>query len=155
MKIIEINLDLDGVHADFEKGVLVAAGGLPHEITKKEMWKAIGRSKTFFEDLDLMPDALELFQYVMSTGVPTRVLTGLPSMNDGAEQKKRWVAKMLSETIEVIVLPSKNKWHYSGEGKVLIDDRQDMITPWVQAGGIGILHRSAVETIGQLKALGL
>lgn len=154
-KIVEINLDLDGVHADFDAGVKKITGGLPHQIEKRQMWKAIARADNFFENLDLIPDALELFKYVQATGVPTKVLTGLPTMNDGAGQKKRWVAKMLCDKIEVVVLPSKQKYLHAGPGKILIDDRQDMITPWVEAGGIGILHRSTVETIGQLQALGL
>jgi hypothetical protein len=154
-KVTEINLDLDGVHADFETGVKKLTGGLPHEIEKRHMWKAIAKAKTFFEDLDVLPDALELFQYVQATGVPTKVLTGMPTINDGAGQKRRWVARELCDKIEVVVLPSKDKRLHAGPGKVLIDDRQDMITAWEIAGGIGILHRSTVETIGRLKALGL
>ena len=39
------------------------------------------------------------------------------------------------------------------EGAVLIDDREKNINAWVEAGGIGILHTSAANTIDQLKAL--
>jgi len=35
----------------------------------------------------------------------------------------------------------------------LIDDRQKNIDAWVEAGGIGIVHTSAANTIEQLKAL--
>jgi hypothetical protein len=160
-KIVEIKFDLDGVMADFDGGVLKLTGALPHEIGKKEMWKAIARAKTFFEDLEFMPDAMELWNYVhdhplvKSGKIKTGVLTGLPTMNDGANQKRRWVAKKINEHVPVIVLPSKEKRLHAAPGVVLIDDRNDMIGPFVEAGGIGILHRSAVETIGQLKALGL
>ena len=39
------------------------------------------------------------------------------------------------------------------KGSVLIDDRQKNIDAWIEAGGIGILHTSAANTINQLKAL--
>lgn len=155
MKINCIFLDLDGVNADFNGGVKKLTGGFPHEISKGTMWKAIGRSKTFFEDLDLLPDALELFAYVKSTGLPLTFLTGLPSMNDGADQKRRWVAKNLCDVTAVLVIPSKNKYLHSGTGKILIDDREDMIVSWRNAGGIGILHTTTVTTIAALKELGL
>jgi hypothetical protein len=155
MKLTEIFIDLDGVHADFELGIKKITGKLPHELPKRDMWKAVAKAKTFFEDLELMPDAKELFEYV--SNIPNthrRVLTGMPTVNDGAGQKRRWVAKHLCNKIEVIVLASKDKHLHSGEGKILIDDRQDMITAWQAAGGIGILHTSAKTTIIELKSLG-
>lgn len=40
-------------------------------------------------------------------------------------------------------------------GDILIDDMEKNITRWVEAGGVGILHVNAADTIEQLKALGL
>jgi hypothetical protein len=37
----------------------------------------------------------------------------------------------------------------------LIDDRADNIQRWKDAGGVGVLHTSAADTIQQLKELGL
>lgn len=155
VKITDLYLDLDGVFADFEKGVEKLLGRKMAHIHKRDMWKAIARDHSFFENLDMLHDAQELWDYVSKINVNQQVLTGLPTVNDGAGQKRRWVAKKLCDKIKVHVVASKDKRLHSGLGKVLIDDRQDMITPWVEAGGIGILHRSTVETIGQLKALGL
>ena len=39
------------------------------------------------------------------------------------------------------------------EGNVLIDDRPKNIEAWEAAGGIGIIHTSAKETIEKLKEL--
>ena len=36
---------------------------------------------------------------------------------------------------------------------ILIDDRMHSIGPWRSAGGIGILHTSASQSIGELKTL--
>jgi len=51
--------------------------------------------------------------------------------------------------------PAKFKSDLSGKNKILIDDREDTINRWNAAGGIGILHTSAPNTIEQLKQLGL
>lgn len=154
-KIVEIYHDLDGVHADFESGVKDLTGGLPHQLDKRQMWKAINRKGDFFEALKQLAGSRKLFEYTSSLGIPQKVLTGMPTIKDGAGQKERWAKKHLEESIHVIVLPSKQKYLHAGPGKVLIDDRIDMISAWCQAGGIGILHTSADDTIAQLKALGL
>lgn len=153
--VTEIDLDLDGVFADFDGGILKITGKLPHELEKRDMWKAVARNKTFFEDLELLPDAMDLWNYVSKLPVTLRVLTGLPTVNDGAGQKKRWVAKTLSDKIEVNVCRSKDKYLFAKPGRLLIDDRTKMVEPYRDAGGLAILHRSTVETIGHLQALGL
>ena len=156
-KITHIFHDLDGVHADFEHGVEALLGRTMAHIHKRDMWKAIARSKTFFEDLKRMHDSKVLWAFTskIDKSVVQEVLTGLPTVNDGAGQKRRWVAKQLCEEIKVHVVASKDKYLHAGPGKILIDDRQDMISAFVAAGGIGILHTSAESTIAQLQAFGL
>ena len=48
-----------------------------------------------------------------------------------------------------------DKHEYAAPNHILIDDRDKAILPWREAGGIGILHTSANDTIAQLKELGL
>jgi hypothetical protein len=55
----------------------------------------------------------------------------------------------------MILTPAKFKQKYAGENKILIDDRADNISDWKNAGGIGILHKTANQTINELKQLGL
>jgi hypothetical protein len=154
MKFEMIMCDLDGVLADFDGGIKKLTGLLPHQLGKRDMWKAVAHDKTFFEKLDLLPDAMELYQFLKSTGVPITVLTGLPTMNNGADQKRRWVARVLGEDQNVIVLPSKEKYMHATNTCILIDDRPDTIGSWCDAGGKGILHKSTETTIAQLKAVG-
>ena len=45
--------------------------------------------------------------------------------------------------------------NYAAPNHILIDDRESNIDQWRAAGGIGILHTSASNTIQQLKKLGL
>ena len=44
---------------------------------------------------------------------------------------------------------------YANEHSILIDDMQKNIDQWKAAGGIGILHTNAKDTIKKLKDLGL
>ena len=37
---------------------------------------------------------------------------------------------------------------------ILIDDTKKKLDPWIEAGGIGILHTSAASTISELKEWG-
>jgi len=49
---------------------------------------------------------------------------------------------------------SKDKQNYLKDHDILIDDREQNIQRWVEAGGIGILHTSAENTIRQLQKYG-
>ena len=52
-----------------------------------------------------------------------------------------------------IIIPTfkgSQKAAFAHKKAVLIDDRQRNIDVWVEAGGIGILHKTADETIEEL-----
>ena len=66
-----------------------------------------------------------------------------------------WVKENLTPNTDVILVNKKDKQLYAGENKILIDDRTDNISDWKNAGGIGILHKTATQTINELKKLGL
>lgn len=44
---------------------------------------------------------------------------------------------------------------FLSEQEDIIDDKEKNINDWNNAGGTGILHRNAINTIEQLKKLGL
>ena len=69
--------------------------------------------------------------------------------------KREWVKENLTPNTDVILVNKKDKQLYAGENKILIDDRTDNISDWKNAGGIGILHKTATQTINELKKLGL
>ena len=83
------------------------------------------------------------------------ILLSAPSKEESSKIGKRvWKNNNLPDT-KLILTPAKFKQKYSGENKILIDDREDNIQQWKDKGGIGILHTSAADTIKQLKELGL
>lgn len=155
----ELFCDLDGVFADFNSGVSKMFGGKPiHEVPKKDMWRYINDHKQgFFYTLELMDDAIFLWEYCKQ--YDPIVLSGLPSMRSGREQKTLWVHERLPhdsgwDESKIIVLPKKEKQLYSGPNKVLIDDTQVNIDQWNGKGGIGILHDGDVwKTIAALEEL--
>nr|WP_209988844.1 hypothetical protein [Azospirillum picis] len=145
-------LDLDGVLADFDRGVVATTGKRPEQLAMKDMWRALSRHDDFFGTLEFMHDAQELWAFC-APHRPT-ILTGLPLGSWAPEQKKRWVARMLGAHVPVITCMARDKARYATPGSVLVDDREKARAPWEAAGGHFILHRSAAGSIAELVALG-
>ncbi|GAG55785.1 unnamed protein product, partial [marine sediment metagenome] len=70
-------------------------------------------------------------------------------------QKHAWVKEKLGNIPTLVTRKSAEKAQYAEPNAILIDDRTKSIQPWTAAGGIGILHTSAQDSINQLKQLGL
>lgn len=145
-------LDLDGVLADFDRGVVAVTGKRPEQLPMKEMWHSLSRHSDFFGTLDFMHDAQELWAFC-APHRPT-ILTGLPLGSWAPDQKKRWVARMLGAEVPVITCMARDKARYASPGAILVDDREKARDPWVAAGGRFILHRNAAESIAELARLG-
>ena len=68
--------------------------------------------------------------------------------------KVEWIKKYVDPSVVVnCTFTGSQKAAYAQKKNVLIDDRPKNIEAWEAAGGIGILHTSAAETIEQLKKL--
>lgn len=163
----KIYCDMDGVVADFVKGVwkIISDYDVSKYLKDPEyrnmMWKAIGDySKSggkLWLELDMMPDGMVLWDYI-SKYDNTEILTASGDPQYGApeqKQKREWIKKRFGSVPTNVVRQSKEKAAYAAPNHILIDDMSKSIDPWVAAGGIGILHRSAAETINKLKELGL
>lgn len=145
-------VDLDGVLADFDRGVLAVTGKRPEELSLKTMWGALSRAPRFFETLDFMEDAEALWRFCLPHH-PT-ILTGLPLGSWAPSQKKRWVARMLGAHVPVITCMSRDKPRWSGPEHVLVDDRASAREGWERKGGIFVHHVSAEQSIAALRRLG-
>lgn len=152
-------LDLDGVLADFE-GKVAEINKLPFtKIPRGKIWGSIERYdrevEPFFESLDLMPDAKHLWEYAASNFVNLFILTATGwTPKNAAAQKRKWVAKTFGAG--VIVKPvqsSDQKAQFANPRTILVDDRMKSIGPWTAAGGIGVLHTSAADSIAKLKEI--
>jgi len=150
---VRLFLDLDGVLADFDRGVIGLTGRHPREQTVREMWRKVARAPDFFAALAFTRDGRRLWEFCRPLN-PT-ILTGLPRGGWAAPQKRRWVAEMLGAEVPIITCMSREKARYAALGHVLVDDRDTAREPWEKAGGVFIHHRYAGHTIDALQALGV
>jgi len=145
-------LDLDGVLADFDRGVHAVTGRRPEELPLKTMWAALSRAPRFFEALEFMHDAEALWR-ICEPHRPT-ILTGLPLGTWAPEQKKRWVSRMLGAHVPIVTCMSRDKPRCSGPGHVLVDDRTSAREGWEKKGGVFVHHVSAERSVAALRRLG-
>lgn len=160
MHRFDINVDSDGVICDFDRYVREKFGKPVSEFQPKgTFWKHLTYHDThvekFFRNLPKMHDADVLMDYVRSQPFKSvRILTATGyTPRDGAEQKIAWYAEHYPGVECTVVAKSPDKAQYAHPFSILIDDRSKSIDPWVAAGGIGILHTSAEDTITQLQAI--
>ncbi len=173
----EIFCDLDGVLADFKselsnkvfKDTMDELGGTGEYSEERfasdpkfrdHMWKAVALYQkkhgfVVWKDLELMPDAHELWNFIKRHNPQILTATG-DAKYRALEQKREWVTKHFGSAIRINhVKAAPLKAQFAGKNRILIDDQERAIKPWVAAGGIGIHHTSAANTIAQLKKLGL
>ena len=156
-KITKIYLDMDGVIADFDKRYKELYNIAPKEA---DTYKTFDKFFTTFiaekqfAKLDLMPDAMELINYLRSLPIPTEILSSTSSEKRDAEireQKVEWLHKH-KLTFPINLVPGKRlKRNFSNPSSLLIDDTAQNIDQWRAEGGVGILHTDAITTIGILK----
>ena len=155
-KVRQIFLDQDGVLADFESGLTKALGYKVDLKDKKDVYDAEKRKLTaqrLFRNLDPLPDAWKLVDYCMNSGIHTEILTAAGTVNRTLviQDKIAWIRRHIHP--HWIIIPTfkgSQKAAFAHKKAVLIDDRQRNIDTWVEAGGIGILHKTADDTIEQL-----
>ena len=156
-KITKIYLDMDGVIADFNKRYKELYKIEPKEA---DTYKTFDEFFTMFiaerqfATLNLMPDAIELINYLRSLKVPTEILSSTSSEKRDAEIRKQKIEWLNNQNIEfpVNLVPGKRfKRDFSNSNSLLIDDTPQNIDQWRVEGGIGILHTDAITTIGILK----
>jgi 5'(3')-deoxyribonucleotidase len=167
LQVEKVYFDMDGVLADFERGVKEILGLNPPDQNAKhhkpgdddEMWEAIKKVTHFYDYLELMPGAKEMFDAVYERyGDRCEILTGIPKPKRGvvnaADDKKKWVRRLLSENVKVNIVYREEKPKYcTGKGCILIDDMQRNIRDWNEMGGTGIVNVSAEATMAKLREL--
>ncbi len=117
-------------------------------------WHALeSRDANFFLNLQLMPDALDLWYEVQH--LDPVILTGAPlTFIDSWWQKSMYFHNKFGAYTKVAVTQSKNKVHFMQvEGDTIVDDFVKHRSKWVDAGGFWVLHTSAEESIEQLRKL--
>lgn len=151
----QIYLDCDGVLADFDRGAEATFGMSPKAFEERhgprEFWRRLATAEDFFGSLALMPDAMELYEAVHHK--QPIILTGMPHGRWADPQKRRWAARYFPG-VPVITTMAALKHEHRHPGDVLVDDRDKHRRLWENEGGIFVHHKSARQSIEELKALG-
>lgn len=165
-KEYRIYVDMDGVIADFERKLSELLGEpFDNERFKSDKkyknatWKVVSKHQKqggeVWYELEPMADTPQLWNYIAKYNPEILSATG-SSHFKGKGQKERWIKKHFGPSVRVnIVTGANDKQQFAAPNHILIDDSARAINPWVAAGGIGILHTSATNTIQQLKKLGI
>ena len=150
----KIYCDMDGVIVDFDKGYKELTGTeASFDTPKEEFWAPIQKAGApFWIKLQWMSDGKKLWEFIKPYNPQ---LLSAPSRDESSKIGKFvWVKRNVPGT-KLILRSAERKQEFATPNSILIDDRADNIQRWKDAGGIGILHTSAADTIQQLKDLGL
>jgi hypothetical protein len=157
VKISKIYLDMDGVIADFDRRYKELYKIYPSEADTYKVFDGFFTqfiADEQFAKLDLLPDAVELIEYLKTLSIPTEILSSTSSERRDADirkQKLEWLDKH-DIRFPVNLVPGKRlKKDYSNPNVLLIDDTSVNIDQWRKEGGIGILHSDTVTTLNILK----
>lgn len=146
-------LDMDGVLADFntaarrklkaskEEAAMAAQQGRWPEA----QWRQLIEDEHFYRNLPKMPKADQMVELAKkfrdNLGWRLLVLTAIPSKNDVPEafyDKIEWMTEYYPG-IRVHFGPySKDKYQHCNPGDILVDDRNDNVKSWAEAGGIPV-----------------
>ena len=167
MSLKKIYFDMDGVLADFRRGVRELAGFQMSQTDQDSvleneddaMWEAVSRVEHFYDRLEPLSNGIKMFRFVEKKYPGSiEVLTGIPKPRRGilnaGEDKISWVKRILGEDIPVHIVFKEDKKNYcKGKDYVLIDDRRTNIEEWEEAGGTGILYKEPGQTEEKLAFL--
>ena len=160
----KIYVDMDGVVADFDKRFRDLSGMNPSDYEAKNgknaFWDFIDvkHKLAFWVGIPPMSDAQSLIDYVSKHNY--EMLTAPSIRKESLMGKGLWIRNWTKKGLfpskpKVNYKSAKEKHKFAAPSHILIDDKKSTIDSWNAAGGIGILHTSANNTISQLKKLGI
>jgi hypothetical protein len=154
---MQLYVDMDGVLCDFDQHHENLIGVRPDKKTDNVDWKKVYKHGKFWRTMPPMAD-LKLLWEAVRPHKPI-ILTGVPSNPDSGVQKMEWAEEIIyplnGGPVKVITCPSKDKSKFCEPGDLIIDDWDKYMDLWLDKGGKWILHKSAAETVEELKKMGL
>ena len=139
------------------KGAEKAIGGSFASADKETRWNAINQTKGFWANLEWMPGAKRLWDFISK--YDTEILSAYSGRDPTSRTGKlKWLSKntkIKRGKINLVMRSDKQKYAMTdGKPNVLIDDYIKNIKEWEAKGGIGVHHTSVGKTISELKSLG-
>ena len=152
-----IYCDMDQVLCNFMKAAAKAVGGTFITFDKDERWKKINQTKGFWENLEWMPGANNLYKKIIK--YDAHILSAYSGKDPTSKSgKMKWLAretKFKRSKIHLVMRSQKQQFaQTNGKPNVLVDDYIKNIKEWESKGGIGVHHTSVSKSIGELNRLG-
>lgn len=151
----KIYLDLDGVVANWAKQ-FEKISGVPVEYYEQQHGKekryqfVHKNSPDFYATMPLTKDASVLLNFL--NNLPVEILSHATDAEAEAG-KLTWLKNNKITHKPNLVRNREDKAKFANAESILIDDRPDTIQQFNSAGGIGILHTNATDTINKLKEI--
>lgn len=154
--------DMDGVLSDFDtqfsKFNVGTKRGFAKKTSNENAWELIHSSgESFWSEMPWMPDGKVLWKYIepyepeILTAPSKQIKNNKIIYNRSCVAGKvKWVRNNLGHDVKINIEWPEEKRKHASEYAILIDDKYDNINGWIDAGGIGIYHTSAKDTIYQL-----
>lgn len=150
-------VDMDGVLANFEGFASNLLGGdnWKYEVELPN-WGRLSLVQDLYAQLEPMPDAFELWDYLIDTFDDVQILTAIPKrahFPEAVNDKRNWIYHHFGKDVRVNFGPyayDKQFHLVPGRGDVLIDDTRINCEQWDKRGGLAILHKNANSTISLL-----
>jgi hypothetical protein len=143
---------MDGVLCNFDKAYRKLD---PEKADRKKFREAVFTYK-IFEDLEFMPDAQELLNFVSKLdNINIEILTSMGTYdaqqgNEAKYQKMHWLNKHNIPYKANFVRAKQEKANFAHDKTILVDDSSGCINPFNVKGGHGILHTKSSDTIQQI-----
>lgn len=150
--MITLYLDMDGVLCNFDKAYMAYD---PQKEDRKRFRYAV-LDHHIFEDLEFMPDAHELLDFVSKLdNINVEILTSMGTFNveqglAAKNQKQKWLNKHNIQYKANFVRCKEEKANFATETAILVDDSIGCIVPFSAKGGHGILHTKSSDSIQQI-----
>ncbi len=149
---------MDGVLCDFERQ-WARTNKLPFSkfqtLNIHDRWEKVRQHGSFWETIPWKGDGRLLWNYIKKHDV--RILSAYSSSDPNCMAgKRKWLSKNVSiSNAKIHLVTRSQKQIYSKKNTILIDDYIRNIKEFNAKGGIGIRHKTASQTISELKKLGL
>ena len=149
---------MDGVLCDFERQ-WARTNKLPFSkfqtLNIHDRWEKVRQHGSFWETIPWKGDGRTLWNYIKKHDV--RILSAYSSSDPNCVPgKRKWLNKNVSiSPAKIHLVTRRQKQIYSKKNTILIDDYIRNIKEFNAKGGIGIRHKTASQTISELKKLGL
>lgn len=162
---MKIYFDMDGVLANFDKGVndILGIPFLSQDQASEEyhdyLFNTMRKYPDFYYMLEPFDEMIDYLKQIHELyGDKVEILTGIPKKHRGIDNAKKnkidWVKKYIGDDIKVNACYRKDKINYiKGKDDILIDDFIANIKDWEKHGGTGLHHTDLKSTKKKLNKI--